>query len=71
MLKSLPQRRASAALAWRGLSEPTGSPQPPRAPTIDHHDHGVIGDIDQIDTLIDQVDMMQILDAWNTGLLHD
>jgi len=31
----------------------------------------VIGDIDQIDTLIDQVAMMQILDAWNIRLLHD
>ena len=46
-------------------------PYPARAPTIDHHDRGVIGDTVQIDTLVDQAAAMQILDAWNGEMLHD
>jgi len=42
-----------------------------RAPTIECHDHGVIGDTVQIDTLVDQHASMQILDAWNSEMLHD
>jgi hypothetical protein len=66
-----PQERRQIATIHMPPRSTAFHPHSSRAPTIDLHDQGVIGDTDQIDTLIDQLAVMQILDAWNSHLLHD